>query len=48
MMQPAQRAFGRTDAGFSQPQIGVAATWNRVTPCNRILCVNSVGTRPII
>jgi dihydroxy-acid dehydratase len=28
------RAFGLTDADFQKPQIGVAATWNRVTPCN--------------
>jgi dihydroxy-acid dehydratase len=28
------RAMGYTDADFRKPQIGVAATWNRVTPCN--------------
>lgn len=28
------RAFGLKDADFKKPQIGVAATWNRVTPCN--------------
>src|SRR3954463_8395225 len=28
------RAFGLTDADFQKPQIGVGATWNRVTPCN--------------
>src|SRR5688572_3427258 len=28
------RAFGLTDKDFRKPQIGVAATWNRVTPCN--------------
>lgn len=28
------RAFGLTDEDFKKPQIGVAATWNRVTPCN--------------
>lgn len=28
------RAFGLDDADFSKPQIGVGATWNRVTPCN--------------
>ena len=28
------RALGKTDGDFSKPQIGVAATWNNVTPCN--------------
>jgi dihydroxy-acid dehydratase len=28
------RAFGLTDEDFRKAQIGVAATWNRVTPCN--------------
>src|SRR6202023_520838 len=28
------RAFGLKDADFEKPQIGVGATWNRVTPCN--------------
>lgn len=28
------RAFGLEDADFAKPQIGVGATWNRVTPCN--------------
>jgi len=28
------RAFGLTDADFQKPQIGVGATWNKVTPCN--------------
>ncbi len=28
------RALGYDDADFAKPQIGVAATWNRVTPCN--------------
>jgi dihydroxy-acid dehydratase len=28
------RALGYSDADFEKPQIGVAATWNRVTPCN--------------
>ena len=28
------RAFGLTDQDFRKPQIGVGATWNRVTPCN--------------
>jgi dihydroxy-acid dehydratase len=28
------RAFGLKDADFQKPQIGVGATWNRVTPCN--------------
>src|SRR5438128_9340780 len=28
------RAFGLNDADFRKPQIGVGATWNKVTPCN--------------
>jgi len=28
------RAFGLTESDFQKPQIGVAATWNKVTPCN--------------
>jgi dihydroxy-acid dehydratase len=28
------RAFGLTDEDFKKPQIGVGATWNKVTPCN--------------
>lgn len=28
------RALGHGDADFRKPQVGVAATWNRVTPCN--------------
>jgi dihydroxy-acid dehydratase len=28
------RAFGLTETDFQKPQIGVAATWNKVTPCN--------------
>lgn len=28
------RAFGLTDQDFKKPQIGVGATWNKVTPCN--------------
>lgn len=28
------RAFGLTDDDFHKPQIGVGATWNKVTPCN--------------
>jgi dihydroxy-acid dehydratase len=28
------RALGMDDADFQKPQVGVAATWNRVTPCN--------------
>ena len=28
------RAMGVTDGDLRKPQIGVAATWNRVTPCN--------------
>jgi dihydroxy-acid dehydratase len=28
------RAFGFEDSDLERPQVGVAATWNRVTPCN--------------
>ena len=28
------RAVGMTDADFDKPQVGVASTWNEVTPCN--------------
>jgi dihydroxy-acid dehydratase len=28
------RAVGMTDGDFAKPQIGVASTWNEVTPCN--------------
>ncbi|MGA2529180.1 MAG: dihydroxy-acid dehydratase [Acidimicrobiales bacterium] len=28
------RAVGMTEADFDKPQIGVASTWNEVTPCN--------------
>ena len=28
------RAVGMTDEDFAKPQVGVAASWNEVTPCN--------------
>ncbi|MBB3231377.1 dihydroxy-acid dehydratase [Halomonas stenophila] len=28
------RAVGFTDADFAKPQVGIASTWSRVTPCN--------------
>ena len=28
------RAVGMTDSDFDKPQVGVASTWNEVTPCN--------------
>ena len=28
------RAVGMTDVDFDKPQVGVASTWNEVTPCN--------------
>ncbi len=28
------RAMGHDDEDFGKPQVGVAATWNKVTPCN--------------
>jgi len=28
------RAVGMTDADFAKPQVGVASSWNEITPCN--------------
>ena len=28
------RAVGFSDADFAKPQVGIASTWNMVTPCN--------------
>ena len=28
------RAAGFSDADFNKPQVGVASTWSKVTPCN--------------
>ena len=28
------RAVGMTDADFDKPQIGIASSWNEITPCN--------------
>ena len=28
------RAVGMTDADWDRPQVGVASSWNEVTPCN--------------
>src|ERR1700724_1703256 len=28
------RAIGMTDADWDKPQVGVASSWNEVTPCN--------------
>src|SRR5204862_3855085 len=28
------RAVGMTDADWDKPQVGVASSWNEVTPCN--------------
>ena len=28
------RAVGMGDADFAKPQIGVASSWNEITPCN--------------
>ena len=28
------RAVGMTDADWTKPQVGVASSWNEVTPCN--------------
>ena len=33
------RALGFDDEDLERPQVGVAATWNRVTPCNAHLDV---------
>src|SRR4028119_2104350 len=42
------RAVGMGDADFAKPQIGVASSWNEITPCNlsldrRAAAVNSGG-----
>ena len=31
------RAIGMTDDDWDKPQIGVASSWNKVTPCNLTL-----------
>src|SRR5258708_16325821 len=31
------RAIGMTDADWGKPQVGVASSWNEVTPCNMSL-----------
>ena len=31
------RAVGMTDADFAKPQIGIASSWNEITPCNMSL-----------
>ena len=31
------RALGMTDADFEKPQVGVASSWNQITPCNMSL-----------
>src|SRR6266581_4330119 len=28
------RAVGMTDADWGKPQVGVASSWNEITPCN--------------
>jgi dihydroxy-acid dehydratase len=28
------RAVGMDDSDFAKPQIGVASSWNEITPCN--------------
>src|SRR2546429_9816145 len=43
------RAVGFTEEDFSKPQIGVASSWNEVTPCNvhlnRLAAAAKVGAR---
>ena len=43
------RAVGMTDADMSKPQIGVASSWNEITPCNlsldRLAKAAKVGVR---
>ena len=31
------RALGMTDADFTKSQIGIASSWNQITPCNMSL-----------
>src|SRR3981081_2207086 len=43
------RAVGMTDADWDKPQVGVASSWNEVTPCNmpldRLAKRSKVGVR---
>ena len=43
------RAIGMTDDDFTKPQVGVASSWNEVTPCNlplqRLARVSKEGVR---
>src|SRR5881398_4203316 len=43
------RAVGFTDEDFDKPQVGVASSWNEVTPCNvhldRLAAAAKVGAR---
>ena len=39
------RAIGMTDADWDKPQVGVASSWNEVTPCNMPLDVWPSGPR---
>jgi dihydroxy-acid dehydratase len=48
------RAFGLKDEDFRKPQIGVGATWNKVTPCNagldalRIAAADHLNRRGVV
>ncbi|HEY5887525.1 MAG TPA: hypothetical protein VIT24_07370, partial [Acidimicrobiales bacterium] len=43
------RAVGMTDDDWAKPQVGVASSWNEVTPCNlpldRLAKRSKVGVR---
>ncbi|MGH9097065.1 MAG: dihydroxy-acid dehydratase, partial [Acidimicrobiales bacterium] len=39
------RAVGMTDADWDKPQIGVASSWNEVTPCNLPLARLAQGAK---
>src|SRR5438046_5327827 len=43
------RAVGFTEDDFNKPQVGVASSWNEVTPCNvhlnRLAAAAKVGAR---
>jgi len=39
------RAVGMTDADFAKPQVGVASSWNEVTPCNLPLARLAQGAK---
>ena len=39
------RAVGMTDDDFSKPQIGIASSWNEITPCNLSLARLAIAAK---